>query len=95
MVPKEKIVEFCRRYHIRWLALFGSVLRSDFGPESDIDVLVEFEPDHIPGLALIRIQDELSALLDGRDVDLVTLKYLHPRIREQVMREMEVQYGRR
>jgi predicted nucleotidyltransferase len=95
VVPKEKIAEFCRRYHIRWLALFGSVLRSDFGPDSDIDVLVEFEPDHIPGLALIRIQDELSALLDGRDVDLVTPKFLHPRIRERVMTEMEVQYEQR
>ena len=68
------------------------MLRDDFGPESDVDVLVEFEPGHTPGLALIQIQDELSALLGGRPVDLVTPKFLHPRIREQVLTEMQVQY---
>jgi uncharacterized protein len=56
-IDKEKIADFCRRHHIRRLSLFGSVLRDDFGPESDVDVLVEFEPDHIPGLAFF---------LDGR-----------------------------
>jgi len=50
----ERISEFCRRHHIRRLALFGSVLRADFGPASDVDVLVEFEPDHVPGLAFFR-----------------------------------------
>jgi predicted nucleotidyltransferase len=93
VIPKNKIAEFCRRNHIRWLALFGSVLREDFSPDSDIDVLVEFEPGHIPGLALIRMQDELSALLGGHEVDLVTPKFLHPRIRERVLTEMEVQYA--
>ena len=94
VIPKTKIAEFCRRNHIRRLALFGSVLRQDFGPTSDVDVLVEFEPGHVPGLALIRMQDELSALLGGRDVDLVTPKFLHPRIRDRVLAEMEVQYAR-
>lgn len=93
IIPKNKIAEFCQRNHIRWLALFGSVLREDFNPDSDIDVLVEFEPDHVPGLALIRMQDELSALLDDREVDLVTPKFLHPRIRDRVLAEMEVQYA--
>ncbi|UCC87797.1 MAG: nucleotidyltransferase family protein [Anaerolineales bacterium] len=93
VIPKSRIVEFCRRHHIRQLALFGSVLREDFNPESDIDVLVEFEPGHVPGLALIRMQDELSALLGGRQVDLVTPKFLHPRIRDRVMAEMEIQYA--
>ena len=92
-LPKDEITEFCRRNHIQWLALFGSVLRDDFNAESDIDVLVEFEPEHIPGLALIRMQDELSALLGGREVDLVTPKFLHRRIRERVLAEMEVQYA--
>lgn len=75
------------------MALFGSVLREDFNPDNDIDVLVEFEPGHVPGLALIRMQDELSALLGGRQVDLVTPKFLHPRIRDQVLAEMEIQYA--
>jgi predicted nucleotidyltransferase len=91
-VPKEALAAFCRRNDIRLLAFFGSVLRDDFGPQSDIDVLVDFMPGHIPGLALIRMQDELSALLGGRQVDLVTLKFLHPRIRERVLSEMAVQY---
>jgi predicted nucleotidyltransferase len=91
-IPKERLVEFCRRHHIRRLAFFGSVLREDFGPHSDVDVLVEFEPGHVPGLGLIRIQDELSDLLGGREVDLVTPKFLHPRIRDRVMAEMAVQY---
>jgi predicted nucleotidyltransferase len=94
VIPKTKLAEFCQRNHIRRLALFGSVLRQDFKPDSDVDVLVEFEPGHVPGLALIRMQDELSALLGGREVDLVTPKFLHPRIRDRVLAEMEVQYAR-
>jgi hypothetical protein len=91
--PKSAIAEFCRRNHIRRLALFGSVLRDDFGPDSDVDVLVEFDPAHVPGLALIRVQDELSALLGGRPVDLITFKSLHPRLRNRVFAEMEVQFA--
>jgi predicted nucleotidyltransferase len=93
--PQDKLADFCQRNYIRRLAFFGSVLRADFGPDSDVDVLVEFEPGHVPGLALVRMQDELSALLDGREVDLVTLKFLHPRIRKRTLAEMEVQYARR
>ena len=92
-IPKDKLADFCQRNHIRWMAFFGSVLREDFAPDSDIDILVEFEPGHVPGLALIRMQDELSELLAGRRVDLVTPKFLHPRIRDQVLAEMEVQYA--
>jgi predicted nucleotidyltransferase len=91
-IPTERFAEFCQRHHIRMLALFGSILRPDFGPHSDIDVVVDFEPGHTPGLALIRMQDELSALFGGREVDLVTFKFLHPRIRERVLSEMAVQY---
>ena len=72
-IPREKLVEFCRKHHIRKLALFGSVLRDDFGPDSDVDVLVEFEPGHTPGFAFITIQDELKAILK-REVDLLTFK---------------------
>jgi predicted nucleotidyltransferase len=92
-IPHDSIADFCRRNHIRRLSLFGSVLRSDFRSDSDIDVLVEFEPGHVPGLALIRMQDELSTLLGGRSVDLVTPKFLNHRIRERVLSEAEQIYA--
>jgi uncharacterized protein len=94
-IPKHKIVEFCQKYHITKLSLFGSVLGKDFGPESDIDVLVEFEPDHIPGLALISMQEELSGILGGRKVDLVTPKFLNRRIRSKIESEAVTQYAQR
>jgi uncharacterized protein len=92
-VPKTQLAEFCRRNHIRRLSLFGSVLRDDFGPGSDIDVLVEFEPGHVPGLRFIRLQDELSGLFNGWRVDLVTPKLLNRRIRDEVLSSAEVQYA--
>jgi len=91
-IPTEKLAEFCRQNHILKLSFFGSVLRDDFGPESDVDVLVEFEPGHTPGYDLITMQDELSALLGGREVDLLTPKFLNSRIRDRVLREAEPQY---
>ncbi len=94
-IPEKELADFCRRNHIRKLSLFGSVLRDDFGPESDVDVLVEFEPGHTPGLALIRMQDELSLLLGGRTIDLVTAKFLNKRIRDKVITEAAVQYAQR
>jgi uncharacterized protein len=94
-IPDQAIEEFCHRHHIRRLSFFGSVLRETFTPDSDIDILVEFEPEHIPGLALIRIQDELSAILGGRKVDLVTPKFLNHRIRDKVLSEAQVQYEQR
>ncbi len=70
-VPKEKIAAFCRRNHIRELALFGSALRSDFRPDSDVDMLVEFEPGQEPGLMeLVAMENELSEIL-GRKADMV------------------------
>ena len=92
-VDQGELAEFCRRHHIRRLALFGSVLRQDFGPDSDIDVLVEFEPGHTPGLAFIRMERELSTLFQGRSVDLVTPRFLNHRIRDRVLAEAETQYA--
>lgn len=91
-IPKEKIAAFCRTHHIRRLALFGSVLRDDFRPDSDVDVLVEFQPGHPVGLIrLAGIERELSALL-GRKVDLNTAGFLSRYFRKQVLSEAEVCY---
>jgi predicted nucleotidyltransferase len=90
-IPHQELVEFCRKNHIRKLAFFGSVLRDDFKPESDIDVLVEFEEGKTPGLAFLGMQNELSEIL-GRKVDLNTPGFLSEYFREQVMREAQVQY---
>ncbi|MBN2394723.1 MAG: nucleotidyltransferase family protein [Anaerolineae bacterium] len=90
-VPQAKIAAFCRRNFIRKLALFGSVLRDDFTPDSDVDVLVEFEPGHTPGLAFFRMQRELSEIL-GKKADLNTAKDLSPYFRQQVLDETEVLY---
>jgi len=88
-VSQEQLAEFCRRHHIRRLALFGSVLRSDFGPDSDIDVLVEFEPGFVPGLSFFALEEELSQLI-GRPVDLNTPGFLSPLFRDQM--QLEEQY---
>lgn len=95
-IPQQKIAEFCRRNHIRRLAIFGSALRSDFDEESDIDILVEFDPQHVPGLfAMARMERELSALWGGRKVDLRTPEDLSRYFRQQVIQEAEVQYVQR
>ena len=88
-IPQEEIAAFCRRHHIRRLALFGSVLQGDLGPDSDIDVLVEFDPNHIPGLAFFAMQRELSQIL-AREVDLNTPQFLSPYFRQQVQDEAAV-----
>ena len=90
-VPRERIADFCRRHRIRRLAFFGSVLRDDFTPHSDVDVLVEFEPGQTPGFALFRMQDELSEVL-GRRVDLNTPNSLSKYFREEVLAEAEDLY---
>ncbi|UCG44401.1 MAG: nucleotidyltransferase family protein [candidate division WOR-3 bacterium] len=86
------MAEFCRRHHIRRLSLFGSVLRDDFGPESDIDALVEFEPGAYVGFTIIDIEDELSQIL-GRKVDIVREKFLNRRIRDRVLASAEQVYA--
>ena len=90
-IPQDKIADFCRRHHIRKLSLFGSVLRDDFGPNSDVDVLVEFEPGHVPGLAFFSMEAELSEIL-GHKVDLNTPRFLSPYFREEVPSEAKVQF---
>jgi uncharacterized protein len=93
-ISQEKIGEFCRHHHIRKLSLFGSVLREDYRPDSDVDVLVEFEPGHGPGfIDLMKMEKELSLLLGGRKVDLVTEKFLNRRIRNRVLADAEIQYA--
>ena len=90
-LPRDKIAEFCRRHRIRKLSLFGSVLRDDFRPDSDIDVLVEFEPGARTGFAFFAMEIELSEIL-GRKVDLNTPGFLSKYFRDQVLKEAEVQY---
>jgi predicted nucleotidyltransferase len=90
-LPRERIADFCRRNRVRRLALFGSVLGDDFGPESDVDVLVEFERGHRLGFAFFALQDELSALL-GRKVDLNTREDLSRYFRDEVARVAEPIY---
>lgn len=93
-LPRELIADFCRRNHIRTLALFGSVLRDDFRPDSDVDVLVEFDADaRYSLLDLVRIQDELQTIL-GRPVDLVEKAGLqNPFRRHAILKSLEVIYA--
>jgi uncharacterized protein len=88
---KGEIKVFCKRHHIKSLALFGSILRDDFRPDSDIDVLVEFKKGHTPGfLALADIEQELYFLLGERKVDMRTPQDLSPYFRDKVIQEAEV-----
>lgn len=92
-VPTRALQEFCRRNHIRRLALFGSALHGNLREASDIDLLVEFEPDRVPGLlGITRLERELSYLFGGRRVDLRTPNDLSRYFRDEVMREAEVLY---
>ena len=91
-IPEKQIKEFCRRNGIRKLSIFGSVLRDDFNPESDVDILVEFDDDATPGFfRLMRMQDELTRIL-GKDVDLRTPKDLSKYFRDDVINNAVVQY---
>jgi len=91
-VPKDKIAAFCKRNRIRRLALFGSVTRDDFTPNSDVDVLVDFEPDARVGfITLAGMEIELGELL-GQKAEIHTAKGLNPRFRDEVLAAAEVQY---
>lgn len=92
-IPYDKIATLCQQWRILKLSLFGSVLRDDFTPTSDIDILIEFEPGCTPGfLKLHQIEEELSALLGQRNIDLVTPKSLNHRIRDKILNSAEVCY---
>lgn len=93
-IPQQKIAEFCQQNHIAKLSLFGSVLRDDFRPDSDIDVLVEFKPGQNPGFfGLARMERELSEILGQRKVDLRTPKELSKYFRDEVLSLAIVQYA--
>jgi predicted nucleotidyltransferase len=93
-VDKDRLGEFCRRHHIAKLSFFGSVLREDFTPDSDIDVLIEFEIGHTPGLLhMARMEREMSGLLQNRKVDLRTSQDLSRYFRQQVLATAQVQYA--
>lgn len=94
-VSKTALAAFCEENGIRRLAVYGSALRADFGPHSDIDLLVEFEPDRIPGLlGVAGMEITLSELFAGRKVDLRTAEDLSPYFRQEVLDMAEVQYVR-
>ena len=93
IMPRGKIARFCQRHHIQKLSLFGSVLREDFGSDSDVDVLVEFSPGHTPGyFSLFDMETELSALLRGRKADIRTSQDISRYFRDQVIREARLVY---
>lgn len=89
---REALAELCRRHHIKRLALFGSVLRDDFGPNSDVDILYEFEEDHVPGWEVADIIDELSVVFGGRKVDFVPFKYINRWLRDRILSEAQMMY---
>ena len=94
-ILRENIAEFCQKHHIRKLSLFGSVLREGFHPESDVDVLVEFESGHVPGfIRLASMELEFSRLFGGRKVDINTAQCLSRYFRDEVVRIAEVQYAK-
>ena len=90
----ERLAEICRRRHIRKLSVCGSVLREDFRPDSDIDILIEFDPERRPGMiGLHEVEEELSGLYGGHPIDLLNPKYLNRRIRDRLLREAEVVFA--
>ena len=90
-IPREEIAEFCRRHRVRRLALFGSVIRDDFTPQSDVDVLVQFEPGYAAGFVFFQMRRELTTML-GREVDMHTAASLSPYFRREVLDEAEEIY---
>lgn len=91
-IDREAIAEFCRRHHIRKLSLFGSVLTDRFRPDSDVDVLVEFEPGAVVGFDYVKIERELGVLL-GRTVDMGTPDGLSKYVRDRVLASAQLIYG--
>lgn len=95
ILDEHAVKQFCESHQIRKLALFGSQAKGTAQPDSDIDVLVDFEPDSVPGLmGMAALEDELSRLMGGRKVDLRTLRDLSRHFRDEVARTAQVQYAR-
>jgi uncharacterized protein len=93
-IGREQLAQFCREHHIRKLSLFGSTLKGTARPDSDVDLLVEFETDCVPGLlALVSMEAELGDMLGGRKVDLRTPRDLSRHFRDEVVASAEVQYA--
>jgi uncharacterized protein len=93
LVRRSEIAEFCQNNHIIRMALFGSVLTDEFSPESDVDFLVEFHHDQVPGLLeLVGMEIELSEILGGQKVDIRTAEDLSRYFRDKVVAEARVQY---
>ena len=91
-MPMDKLIAFCKMNHIRRLSVFGSAIRGQLGPDSDVDLLVEFEQNHTPGLfSIVKMEMELALLL-GRKVDLRTPEDLSQYFRDEVTRDAQVQY---
>jgi hypothetical protein len=92
-VDREALTAVCRRHHIKWLAVFGSHAHGDARPDSDVDVVVDFEPGMTPGLGIVRVAEALRPAFGGRCVDLVTRRGLSPRLRDHVLATARVLYG--
>lgn len=88
---RDGLAELCRKHHIKRLAFFGSVLRDDFGPDSDVDLLYEFEEGHTPGWGIVDVIDDFAAFF-GRPVDMISFKYINPRLRARILADAQVQY---
>ncbi|GMV99577.1 MAG: nucleotidyltransferase [Candidatus Hydrogenedentota bacterium] len=91
-VEREDLAAVCRRHHIVRLALFGSVLRDDFRPDSDVDVLAEFAAGHHPGWDIVNVEEDLSNLYGGHPVEILNPKYINPHLREEILRTAVLQY---
>jgi uncharacterized protein len=94
LLPHKEIEAFCRRNHVKRLSVFGSTIHGDARPDSDIDILVEFEEGHTPGFAFFDLEEELSRML-GKKVDLNTRGFLSRYFRDDVVRESQVEYGQK
>jgi uncharacterized protein len=96
ILDQQELTSFCRRHHVRRLSLYGSAVRGELRSDSDLDFLIEYDPDHRPGLeSLQQIQDELAEVCGGRRVDLVNPKYLNPRLKDRILAEAQIIYGER
>jgi predicted nucleotidyltransferase len=91
-ITEDQLADFCRKHRIQRMSVFGSVLREDFGPESDVDFLVEFDPDSHLGWGIVGVCDELEKLI-GRHVDVVNPKYLKQRLRKSVLESAQLVYS--